>query len=119
MLENSVVYNDGARMKVISTKADGMLVSMITARQLVGYEGVETRTPRRRRRKGKKNLLDNELGVEGKVSIDTSGIHNSAREAMIKWMSKNELFKTTSTHKDKRMKKAVKDKRMKKAVKNR
>ena len=99
-------------MKVISTKADGMLVSMITARQLVGYEGVETRTPRQKTRKGKKTLLDNGLGVEGTASIDTSGIHNSAREAMIKWMSKNELLKTAHGQKNeegikKRMKKSL------------
>ena len=105
MLRNSVVYNDGARMKVISTKRMEWLL-LVTARQLVGYEGVETRTPRQKTRKGKKTILGNGLGVEGTASIDTSGIHNSAREAMIKWMSKKKILKTADENK--RLKRQVK-----------
>ena len=53
----------------------------------------------RKRGREKKTILDNGLGVEGTASIDTSGIHNSAREAMIKWMSKKKILKTAHENK--------------------
>ena len=84
----STVYNDGKRTKVIATKADNMMVNMITARRIIGYEGIETRTPKRKIKKKEWANL-NKKPTAGKDAVR----YNDIQSAMIKWMVNKKLWK--------------------------
>eukprot|EP00943_MAST-04B_sp_MAST-4B-sp1_P006740 g6740.t1 len=89
ILSWSTVYNDGKRTKVITTKENSNDVNILTARRIVGYEGVETRTPRRKR----KNKHWNKLQSKSESSSKHKSLYHAVEVGMIKWLRVNNFRK--------------------------
>ena len=65
------------------------MVNMITARRIIGYEGIETRTPKRKKKKKEWANL-NKKPTAGKDAVR----YNDIQSAMIKWMVNKKLWKS-------------------------